>query len=102
MVANFVYQLGFVDKSLHFGMLDFVEVFVCNVLVYMVQKYLVENNHHHRMLSLCNRAIVVYFYFVEKKSSFRYDPVEFTEFVDVFGRFQFLEYIRFCIFLRGG
>ena len=36
MVGDFVYHLGFVGKSLYFGVFEFVEVFVCDILVYMV------------------------------------------------------------------
>ena len=77
MVVDFVYQLGFVSKFLHFGMLEFVEVFVCDILVCMVQKYLVEINHHHQMIkSLCNRVFVAHSFFVEQMDSFRYDLAE--------------------------
>ena len=45
-----------------FEMLDVVEVFVHDILVYMVQKYLVDNIRHHLMIkSLYNRVFVVYF-----------------------------------------
>ena len=99
MVGSFVYQLGFVGKSLQFEMLEFVEVFVCDILVYMVQKYLVDNNRHHRMInSLYNRVFVVYFYFVEKLDSFRYDPVRD---VDGLGSLlSLLMYLGNSIFLK--
>ena len=75
MVGSFVYQLGFVGKSLLFEMFEFVEVFVYNFLGYMVQKYLVENNHHHRMINcLYSRVFVVNFFFVGKMDSFHCDP----------------------------
>ena len=64
--------------------------------LYMVKKYLVDNNHHHQMISnLCYKVFVVYSYFVEKMGNFHYNPVKgeelsgkFTELVNVFGRFQ--------------
>ena len=86
-------------KSLQFEMLEFVEVFVCDILVYMVQKYLVDNNRHHRMInSLYNRVFVVYFYFVEKLDSFRYDPVRD---VDGLGSLlSLLMYLGNSIFLK--
>ena len=77
IVGDFVYQLGFVGKSLHFETFEVIEVFVCNILVYMVQNILVENNHHHQLTnSFYDSVFVVYFYFVEKVGNFRYDPVE--------------------------
>ena len=77
IVGDFVHQLGFVCRSLHFEMFEVVEVFVCNIFVYMVQKDLVENNNHHQMInSLYDRVFVVYFYFVEKMGNLRYDPVK--------------------------
>ena len=39
------------NKNLYFGMLDLVEVVLHGILVYMVQKYLVDNNHHHLMIN---------------------------------------------------
>ena len=33
MVGEFVYQLGFVDKFLYFGMFEVVEVFLLDILV---------------------------------------------------------------------
>ena len=66
MVADFVYQLSFVAKSLCFEMLAFLEVFVHDTFMYMVQKYLVDSNRHHLMINswMYNRVFVVYFYFV--------------------------------------
>ena len=50
MVGDFVYSLSFVEKNLCFWMLDLIEVVLHGVLVYMVQKYLVDDNHHHLMI----------------------------------------------------
>ena len=59
-----------------FEMLDVVEVFVHDILVYMVRKYLVDNIRHHLMIkSLYNRVFVVYFSFVGKMGNFCSDPV---------------------------
>ena len=77
LVVGSVYLLGFVGKSSHFGMVEIVAVFLCDILVCMVQKYLVESNHHHQMINnLYDRVFVAYSYFIEKIGNFRYDPVE--------------------------
>ena len=39
------------SKHLYFGMLDLVEVVLHGILVYMVQKYLVDNNRLHLMMN---------------------------------------------------
>ena len=43
-------------------MLDLVEVVLHGILVYMVQKYLVDNNHHHLMINkkVYNKVYYVY------------------------------------------
>ena len=66
------------DKISCFEMPDFVEVFVHDTLVYMVQKYLVDSNRHQLMIISClyNRVFVVYSYFVEKMGKLHSDPVE--------------------------
>ena len=75
-VGSFVYQLGFVGKFLHSEMFEILGVFVYDILGYIVQKYLVGNNHHHRMINcLYSRVFVVYFYFVGKMGNFHYDLV---------------------------
>ena len=62
---------------LYFETLDFVEIFVRDILVYMVQQYLVDNILHHLMInSLYNRVFVVYFNFVGKTGNFHSDPVK--------------------------
>ena len=60
-----------------FGMPDFVEVFVHNILVCMVQKHLVGNNRHHLMINnlMYNMVFVVYSYFIGKMGNFHSDPV---------------------------
>ena len=66
-----------------------------DILVCMVQKYLVDNNCHHRMInSLYNRVFVVYFFFIGKMDNFQSDLVRdvdshgsFTDFVDVIRKF---------------
>ena len=62
-------------RSSYFGMVEIVAVFVCDILVYMVQKCLVDDNHHHQRISnLCNKVFNVYSYFVEKMGNFHYNP----------------------------
>ena len=57
-------------------MLEFVEVFVHNILACMVQKNLVDNTRHRLMINnLYNRIFVVYSYFVGKKGNFQSDIV---------------------------
>ena len=77
LVVDSAYLLDFVGKSSYFEMVEIVADFVCNILVYMVQKCLVDDNRHHQMIgNLCNKLFVVYFYFVEKMGNFHYNPVE--------------------------
>ena len=81
-VVGFVYLLGFVSKFSYFEMVEIVAVFVCDILYYMVQKYLVDSNHHHQMISnLCYKEFVVYSYFVEKMDNFHYNPVEGVDYL---------------------
>ena len=74
-VDSFVYWLNFVGDILYFEILDFVEVFVYDTLLCMVQKYLVDNNLHHLMINnlMCDMVFVVYSYFVGKMDNFHYD-----------------------------
>ena len=60
---------------LYFEILDFVEVFVYDILLCMVQKYLVGNNRHHLMINslMCYMVFVVYSYFVGKMENFHCD-----------------------------
>ena len=75
-VVYFVHLLGFVGKFLYFEMVEIVAVFVCDILYYMVQKYLVGDNHLHRMInSLYYMVYVGYFCFVERMGNFQYIPV---------------------------
>ena len=106
-VGSFVYQLGFVGKFLHSEIFEFVGVFVHDILEYMVQKYLVGNNHDHRMINcLYNRGFVVYFYFVGKMCNFHYDLV--GDMGDLGSLLGFVMYMvlcenkNFCVFLRWG
>ena len=48
---------------LYFEILDFVEVFLYDNLMCMVQKYLVDNNRHRLMINslMCDMVFVVYF-----------------------------------------
>ena len=63
-------------------MVEIDAVFVCDILVYMVQKCLADNNHHHQMISsLCYKLFVVYSYFAEKMGNFHYNPVEGVDFL---------------------
>ena len=67
-VVDFVYLLDFIGKISYFGMVEIIAVFVWDILVYMVQKCLVDDNHHHQMISnLWNKVFVVSSYFVLKK-----------------------------------
>ena len=69
--------MDFVDTFSYFGMVEIVAVFVCDILVYMVQKHLVDNNHHRQMINnLCIKVFVVYSYFVGKMGNFHCDLVE--------------------------
>ena len=98
-VGSFVYHLGFVGKFLHFEMFEFVGVFVYNILGYMVQKYLVENNHHHRIINcLYSRVFVVYFYFVGKMDSFHYELVGDMD--DLESLLVFVMYLDDSIFVK--
>ena len=76
MVVDSAYLLDFVSKSSYFGMVEIVAVFVCNILVYMVQKRLVVNNHHRVISNPYDEVLVFFFYFVERMGNFHYDPVE--------------------------
>ena len=77
LVVDSVYLFDFVGKLSYFGMAEIVVVFVCDILVYTVQKYRFENSHHHLMInSLNNRVFVAYFYFVGKMGNFHCDLVE--------------------------
>ena len=60
---------------LNFEKLDFVEVFVYDILLCMVQKYLVDNNRHHLMINslMFDMVFVVYSYFVGKMDNFHCD-----------------------------
>ena len=82
LVVDVAYLLDFVGKSLNFGMVGIVAVFVFDILVYMLQKCLVDDNHHRQMISiLCNKVFAVYSYFVEKMGNFHYYPVEGVDFL---------------------
>ena len=71
------------NKNLFFGLLDLVEVVLHGILVYMVQKYLVDNNHHHLMTDdyVYNKVYCVYlgfvhhFYSVGKMNNFHFGLV---------------------------
>ena len=81
-VVDFVYLLDFVGKFSYFEIVETAAVSVCNILWYMVQKYLVDSNHHHQMISnLCYKVFVVYSYFVEKMDNFHYNPVEGVDYL---------------------
>ena len=50
---------------------------VRDILEYMVQKYLVVNNHHQLISNLYDGVLFYFiFYFAEKMGNFHYDPVE--------------------------
>ena len=85
LVVDSAYLLDFVGKSSYFGMVEIVTVSVCDILEYMVQKYLVDSDHHHQMISnLCYKLFVVYSYFVEKMGNFHYNPVEDVLFLKIY------------------
>ena len=80
-------------------MFEFVGVFVYDILEYMVQKYLVGNNHHHRMINcLYSKVFVVYFYFVGKMGSFHYDLV--GDMGDLGSLLGFVTYLEDSIFVK--
>ena len=59
-VLDFVYLLDFVGKFSYFDMVEIVAVTVCDILQYIVQKYLVDDNHRHQMInSLCMLFIFI-------------------------------------------
>ena len=64
-------------------MVEIVAISVCDILQYMVQKYLVDDNHRHQMIkSLCYMVYIVYFYFVEKLGNFQYNPVWIVDYLE--------------------
>ena len=74
LVVDFVYLSG-VEKK--FYDMYVVSVFlVHDILGYMVQIYLVVNNHHQRISNPFNEVLVFYFYSVERMGNFHYNPVE--------------------------
>ena len=82
LVVDFAYLLGFVGKFSFFGMMEIVAVSVCDILEYMVPKYLVDSNHYHQMISnLRYKVNVVYSYFVEKMGNFHCNPVEGVDYL---------------------
>ena len=82
LVVDSAYPLDFVGKFSYFGMVEIVAVSVCNILYYMMQKYLVDSNHHHQMISnLFHKVFVFYSYFVEKMGNFHYNPVESVDYL---------------------
>ena len=74
LVVDFVYlfdvEKKFYDMYMVFALL------VRDILGYMVQIYLVVNNHHQRIGNPFDEVLVFYFYSVERMGSFHYDPVE--------------------------
>ena len=74
LVVNFVYLLG-LEKKLYY-MYEVVAILVCDIPAYMVQKYLVVNNHHQMINNPYDEVFAFYFYFVERMGNFHYDPVE--------------------------
>ena len=73
LVVDSVYLFDIVGKLLYFGMVEIVVVFVCDILVYTVQKYWVENSHHHLMINSSNNKV---FFFVVKMGNFHCDLAE--------------------------
>ena len=64
-------------------MVEIVAVTVCDILQYMLQKSLVDDNHRHQMInSLCYIVYAVYFCSVEKMGNFHYNPVEGSDYLE--------------------
>ena len=74
LVVDFVY-LSVVEKKFYDMYVVFVFL-VHDILGYMVQIYLVANNHHLRISNPIDEMHVSYFHFVERMGNFHYDPVE--------------------------
>ena len=72
LVVDFVYLLD-VEKKFYDMYMVFA-LLVRDILEYMVQKYLVVNNHHQMISN--PYEVLFYFYFVERMGNFHYDPVE--------------------------
>ena len=72
---------------------------VHDILEYMVQIYLVVNNHRQRINNPFDEVLAFYFYSVERMGNFHYDPVEdvnslkFTELVVAIGLSQYRDLI---------
>ena len=49
---------------------------VRDILGYMVQIYLVVNDHHQRIGNPFDEVLVFYFYSLERMGNFHYNPVE--------------------------
>ena len=74
LVVDFVY-LSDVEKN--FYDVYMVSAFlVRDILGYMVQIYLVVNDHHQRIGNPFDEVFIFYFYSVERMGNFHYDPVE--------------------------
>ena len=60
---------------LYFEILDFVEVFVYDILLCMVKKYLADDIRHHLMINnlMCDMVFVVFSYFVGKMGNSHYN-----------------------------
>ena len=56
--------MGFEEKFVYIEMIEIVAVFVCDIPVYMVQKYLVVNNHHQMIENPYNEV----FFFILLKN----------------------------------
>ena len=74
LVVDFVYLLG-VEKKLY-DMYMVSALLVHDILEYMVQIYLVVNNHRQRINNPFDEVLAFYFYSVERMGNFHYDPVE--------------------------
>ena len=62
-------------------MLDLVEVLLHDIIVFMVQKLLVDNSHHHLLINKVNcvyLGFVHYFYSIEKMDNFHFSLVKFV------------------------
>ena len=74
LVVDFVYLSG-VEKNFYDVYMVFAFL-VRDILGYMVQIYLVVNDHHQRIGNPFDEVLVFYFCSVERMGNFHYDPVE--------------------------
>ena len=74
LVVDFVYLLG--EEKKFYDMYTVSALLVHDILEYMVQIYLVVNNHRQRINNPFDEMLAFYFNSVERMGNFHYDPVE--------------------------